>query len=333
MTNRTVYLLFLGATLVFSTCLALIGDTPWTLAWQGALLRLGGESGWSCLLEERIPRIIVILCSGASLAVSGAVTQSLFQNPLASPSVLGIPFGGSFCVTLVFITGLHYRWPFTIPLAASVGSFLILLIVTRLSTREGRLELPMLILNGIALSTVLITVQKTLLYTLRDHWTLIQTLTEWEAGSTSDRSWLHVQMQLPLTIIGLYGCFSYRRELNILALGDEEAEALGVDVSQIRRHLFLSIALLVGGSLAGMGMIAFFGLLLPHLLRKIWGADMQFLLPLSLLAGAAGLSGLELLLRANNIHILTIGTISSLVGALFFLLLLLEQKKLTRNLT
>ncbi len=313
--------------LLFSAAILLCGDTPIVLACQGALARLRGEPGWSCLIDERLPRLIVVLLTGASLAVAGAVTQSLFRNPLASPSVLGIPFGGSFCVLIVFILGWHFSYPFSVPLAASIGSFATLAIVTAFSIREGRLELPTLILNGIAISTVILALQKAMLYLLRDQWALIQTLTEWEAGSTLDRTWQHVHMQLPLALIGIIGCLRYCEELNILALGEEEAASLGVDVEKVRTYLFLFVALLTGGALAAVGIIAFFGLLLPHLLRKMVGSDNRQLVPLSALGGATLLAGLEATLRLTGVHLFTIGNISSLLGGLFFLILLLGQRR------
>ena len=132
----------------------------------------------------------------------------------------------------------------------------------------------------------------------------VQTLTEWEAGTTADRGWYHVHMQLPLTLVGLWGCCCYRREIDILALGDEEAHNLGVDVATVRWRLFLCVALLTGGALAAIGIIAFFGLVLPHLLRRLVGPSNRLLIPLSIIGGAFTLTALDLLLRLLSIHTL-----------------------------
>src|SRR5262249_16877241 len=154
----------------------------------------------------------------ASLAVSGAVLQALFHNPLASPSVLGITSGGSLVVVFVFVLGWHIDYPFILPVSAMAGCLFTLLVVYALSHYNGGVRLTTLILSGIAISSVLMATQSAIMYAYRDQWQLMQTLAEWEAGSTTDRSWQHVHMQLPLALVGLTGCWIYRREINLLAL-------------------------------------------------------------------------------------------------------------------
>ncbi len=285
----------------------------------------GNSTVWNPLLDERLPRLLVLLCTGASLAVSGAVLQSLFHNPLASPSILGMSCGGSLLVTVAFMMHWHLSHPYSIPLAAFGGCLATLLLVYSLSRRNGEVQIATLILTGIAVSTLLLAIQGALTYALRDRWQLIQTLTEWEAGSTADRNWKHVHMQLPLTLIGLWGCWRYREEINILALGEEEAKNLGVEVAKVRWRLFLCISLLTGGALAAVGLIAFFGLVLPHVIRRISGADNRSLIPHNILAGSAALLFLDVFLRTFGIQSFSIGNISTIIGGLFFLLLLTEM--------
>lgn len=305
-----------------------LGEVPWEKAIEGALDRLFLQSQrWNPLIDERIPRLIITFCTGASLAVSGAVMQALFQNPLASPSVLGISCGGSLLVMIAFIMELHYKYPYIIPIAAVVGCLATLMIVYALAERDGQFHLNQLILTGIAISTLLIAFQGVLMYTLRDRWQLLQTLTEWEAGSTVDRTWSHVHMQLPLTLAGLFGCWHYRYELDILTLGADEASILGVDVKRIRRDLFLCVALLTGGALAAVGIIAFFGLILPHLLRWITGPSNRQLIPLCTLVGAVTFSLMDLTLRILGITTLSIGNLSAIIGGLFFVMLLFSTNR------
>lgn len=304
------------------------GETPWDKIWEGILLRIDGrDNHWNPLLDERIPRLIVLICTGASLAVSGAIMQSLFHNPLASPSVLGISSGGCLSVILVFIFDLRYSYPYALPLAAFTGCFATLCLVYGLSRWQEGKHLTNLILTGIAISTLLIAIQGLLLYALRDRWQLIQTITEWEAGSTIDRSWQHVHMQLPLTLVGLAGCWMYREELNLLALGEEEAKNLGVDVNHVRWRLFLCISLLTGGAIAAVGMIAFFGLVLPHIVRRLQGPDHLYLIPSCLIGGAAILTCLDACLRYFSLHDVSIGNLSAIIGGLFFLFLLFRPHK------
>lgn len=305
-----------------------VGDVPWSLAWKGALERLMGLSTqWNPLLDERLPRLIVLLCTGASLAVSGAVMQALFNNPLASPSIFGISCGGSLLVVLALYLEWHLEFPYIIPMAAFSGCLLALLLVYALSRNHDGSPLTNLLLTGIALSTLLMAIQGATLYALRDHWPLIQTLTEWEAGTTTDRNWKHVHMQLPLSIVGLTVCWIYRREIDILALGEEEATNLGIDVKKVRWRLFLCVAILTGGALAAVGVIAFFGLVLPHLVRHIQGPSNQRLIPLCMIAGSTSLAALDLCLRIFHIRALSIGNISAILGALFFLILLFGDRR------
>ncbi len=321
--------LALAALLLFCCVLTLIlGDTPWHIVWGHVLKRIDGSTtSWNPLLDERIPRLIVILCTGASLAVAGAVTQALFHNPLASPNVLGISCGGGLLVVLVFVLEWHLAYPFAIPIAAFTGCLLALLFVYSLSRSKGEVQLNTLIITGIAISSLLVAIQAAIMYALRDRWLLIQTLTEWGAGSTVDRDWKHVHMQLPLTLIGIYGCWYYRSEIDILALGEDEAKNLGVEVNKIRWRLFLCVALLTGGAIAAVGVIAFFGLLLPHLVRYIQGPANHQLIPLCILVGSTSFAAMDLLLRMFEIHTLSIGNISAILGGIAFLILLRGSRR------
>ncbi len=330
-TFQNYYLtIILGCVLTVCSLLTLInGDISWDSVWNHAYQRFEGtDSGWNPLLDERIPRLIVILCTGASLAVSGAVMQALFHNPLASPNILGISCGGALLVLAVFILNWHLEYPYAIPLAAFTGSLLTLLLVYTLSRSEGKVQINTLILTGIAISSLLFAIQAAIMYALRDQWNLVQTLTEWEAGSTLDRDWKHVHMQLPLTLIGLYGCWFYHSEIDILTLGEEEAKNLGVEVEKVRWRLFLCVALLTGGAIAAVGIIAFFGLVLPHLVRRLQGPSNHRLIPLCILVGSTSFACLDLLLRLFDIHIFSIGTISAIFGGLAFLILMRRSQRL-----
>lgn len=315
---------FLLAALFFSCLLTLLtGEAPWPQVWSDALSRFSGTSHtWNPLLDERLPRLLVLLCTGASLAVAGATLQALFQNPLASPSILGISCGGSLFVLFVLLFQWHLNNPYAIPLAAILGCLLTLFFIYRVAKHLEGSSLSNLILVGIALSTLLIAVQGTLLYALRDHWQLIQTFTELESGSTFDRNWGHVHMQLPLTLVGLFGCWTYRQELDLLALGEEEARGLGVEIETIRWRLFLCVALLTGGAIAAVGIIAFFGLVLPHHVRYLFGPRGHHLIPYCIFIGGGTLVMLDLVLRLSGLHFLSIGNVSAILGGLFFMLLL-----------
>lgn len=317
--------------LVLCCILTLIsGAMSWNDVWLSAQQRLMGlSSDWNPLLDERLPRLIVLLCTGASLAVSGAVMQALFHNPLASPSILGISSGGCLFAVLVLVCSEStlFVYPFSIPLAAFIGCLSTLCLVYYLAKLQRGADLERLILTGLAVSSLIIAIQGLLLYSLRDHWQLIQTVTEWEAGSSLDRGWNHVHMQLPLAIVGLCGCWHYRREMNLLSLGEEEAKNLGVDVSRVRWRLFLCVSILTSGAIAALGMVAFFGLILPHVMRSLVGPDNRRLIPACLVGGAVTLSGLDLFLRHFELYFISIGHLSAIIGGFFFMILLFRSSQ------
>jgi iron complex transport system permease protein len=315
------------ALLGISIALALsFGSTPWPLAWQGLLDRFFGQSiEWNAILDERLPRMIVTLSSGASLAVAGVVMQALFHNPLASPSVLGISSGGSLAVIIVLIFGWHIYYPFAIALAAFLGCLTTLLLVYAISMRGGIVHTTTLIVTGIALSTALTAIRSSITYAMKNSWELILVINEWDAGSTFDLTWDHVHLQLPFLIAGLFGSFYYRHELNLLTLGEEDAESLGVNVKKLRWRLFICVALLTAGSLAAVGTIGFFGLILPHMVRYICGPDNAIVIPLSALGGASLLLMLDMILRIMRWHSMSLGNVTAVLGAIFFLILICQS--------
>ncbi len=319
------------------TCFSLIllaigilihGDMPLKMVIEGLLLRVQGQSQvWNPLLDERLPRLIILICTGASLAVAGMAMQALFQNPLASPGLLGITSGGGLFALIVFIFDLQSSYPFMLPMGTFLGCLLTLCLIYALAAWQYGMRLSNLILTGIAISTLFTAAQAVILYALKDNWQFLQTMLEWESGSTMDRTWQQVHMQMPLTLIGLFGCWYYRMELNILSLGEEEAKSLGVEVEQVRWRLFLCVALLVGGALAAIGAIAFIGLILPHIARCLVGVDHRRLLPLCAVGGAAMLALLDLSLRFFELYRVSIGNFSAIIGGCFFLYLLFQKQK------
>lgn len=289
----------------------------------------GSSVNWVTLLDQRLPRLIIAFVTGASLALAGAVVQSLFLNPLATQNILGITAGGSLTVTLVFITGLHLVIPILVPIGAILGCLLTLLFIYRLSSHLLKAPMGKPILAGVAFAVALIAIQNTLLYSFKDNTGLLSTFSLWESGVAYNQSWAHLYFQLPLSLIGMYGCLKYREEINILSLGEEDAINLGVNTKPIRWKLFLSISILIGGALAGMGVIAFFALLLPYLIRRLIGANNYKLLPLCIFSGATAMSTLDLIL--SPFDSISIGNMSAILGGIFFISLLLYPQQISKE--
>ncbi len=311
-------------TLTIAISTLLIGDAPLQQSvYEAAERLLFNSQEWNPILDSRLPRLLILFSTGASLAVSGATIQALFSNPLASPSTLGITAGSHLFVLIALFLGLQ---GYFIALYAILGSMSTLFLLYMITRKQSESHLQSLILTGIALSTLLMAIQQGALYAFRDHWSLMQTVSEFTAGSSIDLTWQHVQVQLPFTLLGMASPIYYRNELNILSLGDEEAKNLGVETKKVRWKLFLSIALLTGSATATMGSIAFFGFVLPHLLRKLQGPDNKSLLLLCIIAGALLLAGLDLFIRFFELYALSLGTLSSFLGGSYFLYLLQEKK-------
>jgi iron complex transport system permease protein len=328
MKHRTVFFLALLALLAVGVATLLYGETPILELGQQLIDRWQGRStSWNALFDERLPRLIVLLATGSSLALCGVAVQAFYRNGLASPEILGLNAGGNLLMLGVFLMQWHHIFPFLIPLSGVVGALLSMLLVYGFGRVTGCFDQRSLLFVGIALSTVLTAVGATLTYVLRHEWSLMQTLMEWHAGCTMDRTWSHVHMQAPLALIGIGGLFTYRRELNLLTLGEEEAINLGVDLKQVRWRLFLFISLLVGGALAGIGMVPFFGLVLPHIVRRLVGPNHEILLPACGVIGGIALAAIDLGLRVLDVRDLSIGNVCSIIGGLFFLYLLYSEHR------
>lgn len=313
--------------LVGSLGILFTGPYPTQLALGELFEILQGKSyQWNAILDERLPRWIILSCSGASVAVAGAAMQALFANPLASASSLGISSGGSLFIIIAYTCGLAQLVNVSIPAFSFIGCLGTLTLVYALFRWKGG-GTASLLLIGVAISTLLSAIESTLLYSIRDDWYLVRTLTEWASASSLDRSWSHVLFQLPLCFIALLGIFYWKREIDILSLGEEQALTLGIDVPTLRWGLFFLISLITGSTLAALGSLPFFGLLLPHAIRSITGPLHSRLLPLSALAGAGMLCLLDWLLRMSGYGVATLGNFCALFGAAGFLFLFFTSKE------
>ena len=327
-THLTLVIILLMIAVFISILTIWWGYASWDIVWQGIIDYYKTSSrGWNPVLHERLPRLIVLFCTGAALSVSGVVMQSVFRNVLASPGILGINAGGSLLAMIVFITSWHLYFPYLVPIMAFIGCLSMLIVVYCFSVYIGDAQSSTLLFVGIAFSTVLVAIEGTITYALRSNWQVVQTIVEWQAGTTMDRGWQHVHMQLPLTIVGIFGVLAYAKEINLFTLGEDDARNLGMNVNAVRWRLFLFVAMLTGGSMAVVGTIPFFGLILPHVMRKLVGPNHCILIPFCILGGAVTLASLDLILKMMEIDCLSIGNVCSIVGGVFFLSLLIIHRK------
>lgn len=300
----------------------------------GALLR-GEEVAMRdriVLWDIRAPRLVLGALVGAALAVSGAVMQGLFRNPLADPGLIGVSTGAALGAGLAIVAGgalggLLPAWLLaqTLPLAAFLGALLATVIVYRIATREGRTAVATLLLAGVALNAIAGAAMGLLVFVSDDQ--QLRDLNLWLLGSLSGVTWRELLPALPL-IVGPLALLPWlARPLNALLLGETEARHLGFDGEAVKRRIVLLTALAVGASVALTGVIGFVGLVVPHLIRLCLGADHRVLLPASALLGGAllllaDLGARTLVLPAE----LPIGVLTSLIGGPFFLWLLMRRR-------
>jgi iron complex transport system permease protein len=293
---------------------------PLDLLWNGdsALRQI-----W---LTIRLPRVLLALTVGGSLALAGCVMQGLFRNPLADPGLLGISSGAALAVALWVVL------PFSLPLvlmlyapmlAAFVGSLAVTMVIFILSQRHDN-SLSRLLLVGIAINALCGAAVGVLSWVSND--AQLRQLSLWGMGSLGQAQWSTLLATASLMLPTLVIIWRLAKQLNLLQLGDEEAHYLGVEVRKIQRHLLLCSALLVAAAVAVSGVIGFIGLVVPHLLRMWLGADHRAVIPGSVLVGAILLLIADTLARTMVAPAeMPVGLLTSLLGAPWFLWMIFRR--------
>ena len=285
----------------------------------------GDEVARRVVLEIRLPRALLVMLAGGLLAVTGAVIQSLFRNPLADPGLIGVSAGAALAAVgwqvAVTLLGGGLLVSLGMPLAAFLGGMLVTLLVMRIAqTTEGVSSITLL-LAGVAINAMAGAGIAGLKY-LSDSMTLRQ-VTFWLMGNVQGVGWWHVVLLTIVAVVCIPWVLRFASVLNLLLLGEQQAQLLGVDTQRTYRQLVLMTALVVGSVVSLVGMIGFVGLVVPHVIRLLFGPDNRQLLPLSFLLGAGLLLFADLLSRTLVAPAeLPIGLITALVGSPVFLLMI-----------
>ena len=315
--------IWIGAGLLLAACVLLglaVGGVSLSLAdlWSGA-----GAAGREARLVAslRVPRVLLAALVGACLSLAGASLQALLKNPLADPFLLGTSGGAAAGAALATVAGVS---PLLSPGAAFAGAVVSSAAVAALARRGGRLDLQRLILGGLIanafFSAVLLGV-----FSLAST-EAGRTMLFWMMGSLADASPGRLLALLPYAAVGTVSLFLSASRLNLFAVGEENAAALGVDTEKSKVLVFLSASLLTGAAVAFAGVIGFVGLLVPHAARALVGNDQRVLLPFSALSGAALLVAADAASRAVAAPSeLPIGAVTAAIGAPLFAWLLLRN--------
>lgn len=332
---------FLGVLLLLALWLSLaLGPVSLPLGETlRAVMRLAGlpfsgeglEQAELILGQIRLPRTLLGLAVGAVLALSGVAMQGLFRNPLADPGLVGVSSGAALGGAAAIVGGAALGGlpdafaPYLLSVCAFAGGLGVTLLVYRLGRRDGQTSVATMLLAGIALTALAGAVIGLFTY-LADDATL-RSLTFWNMGSLNGASYSRLWPLLIVTLFVFFWLPRRARALNALLLGESEARHLGFDVERLKRELVFCTALGVGAAVAAAGLIGFIGLVVPHLVRLVAGPDHRVLLPASALAGAslmllADLAARLVLAPAE----LPIGIVTALIGAPFFLYLLVRGR-------
>lgn len=301
-----------------------IGSNPLPL-WQAAVDSLGQDPTVLSLIltEVRLPRALIALFAGATLGLCGAAMQGLLRNPLASPGLVGSSSGAALGAVLMIYFGTG-SW-FQVPLGGILGSLGATLLVYLLAGRQA--DSVTLILAGVAVNSLALALIS-LLLNLAPSPYAVQEIVLWMLGSISDLSLQDFSILLPGTLLGWLLLVGSGRSLDALTLGEETARSMGVELTRLRWRIFIAVALAVGSAVSVTGAIGFIGLVVPHLMRPLVGFLPGRLLPLSALGGAILLLAADISVRLFPAGTdVKVGVITALVGAPFFLYLVIRSRR------
>ncbi|PAV25632.1 iron complex transport system permease protein [Tamilnaduibacter salinus] len=284
------------------------------------------------VLDVRVPRLLLGALTGAVLAVSGALLQGLFRNPLADPGLIGVSSGAALAAVAVIVLGgsglagwSQFAGQWALPLAAFAGGTMTTLIAWKIAHQQGQTSVALLLLAGIAINAIAGAGTGLLTYYADD--SALRSLTFWSMGSLAHARWADLWVAGPWMVATLLIAPLLARPLDAFLMGEPVAGHLGYSTNWVKRGAVLLAALGVGAAVAVTGLIGFVGLVVPHLLRQLFGAGHRLLLPACALGGSALLVLADCLARVVVAPAeLPIGLVMALLGGPFFLFLLMRHR-------
>jgi iron complex transport system permease protein len=324
--------------LLAGACLLAVGlGTVWIapcttvrlVAWKlglGAVPAGVPESTATILFELRLPRVLLAAVVGAALAASGAVFQALFRNPMADPAIIGVSSGAALgAIAVILFGGSVLLGGLILPLAAFAGALAVALMVYRLARIGPAVQVGTLLLAGIAVAAVISAVISLVMAFSGEQ---IRSIYFWLLGGLAGRGWGALAAASPMVVLGLTLALLAARDLNLMALGEERAAQLGVEIERFKRLGLATGALLAAAAVSVAGVIGFVGLMTPHILRLVLGADHRRLIPASLIGGASFMVLADLAARTLLApEEIPVGAVTALLGGPFFLYLLRRERR------
>lgn len=335
--QRVVFLVLVGLLVV--ACLLAVGlGTVWIaprttlrlLAWKLGMAHhpAGVPSSTAVILFElRIPRVLLGVLVGSSLAAAGALFQALFRNPMADPAIIGVSSGAALgAIVAILLGGGVLLGGLAVPAAGFAGALAVAVAVYRLGRIGPSVQVATLLLAGIAVAAVISAVISLIMAFSGEQ---VRSIYFWLLGGLAGRGWQSLAVAAPLVGIGLVITLFGVRDLNAMALGEERAGQLGVEVERFKRRTLAVGALLAAAAVSVAGVIGFVGLMTPHILRLVLGADHRRLVPAVIIGGAAFMVLADLAARTLLApEEIPVGALTALLGGPFFLYLLRRERSL-----
>jgi iron complex transport system permease protein len=272
----------------------------------------------------RLPRILMAGAAGMALGTAGATYQGLFRNPLADPYLIGVAQGAALGAVVGFVLPWTFGGNNLIPILAFIGAMAAVSVVYLIARVGKKLPMTTLILSGVAIGSLLMSITSYLTLISADK---VRSIFSWMMGSFSNSNWDQLRIISPYVIIGIVVIFLFARPLNVMQLDEEQAQQLGINVERTKLILLGAATLITAAAVCFVGTIGFVGIIVPHIVRLIWGPDHRSLLPLSAITGAILLiladTASRTLITPSEIPV---GVITAFLGAPFFLFLLRRTK-------
>lgn len=285
------------------------------------------ETSKLIILNLRLPRVLLASLVGAGLSVVGASFQSIFKNPMADPYILGVSSGAAFGATLTIILGLSgsFLGMGITSIGAFIGAIMTVMSVYSIARVGKKIPTTIVLLSGIAISFMLSSFISLIMIFKREQ---IENIIMWTMGSFAEATLEQVLLLTPFIFLSIVLLYIFSRHLNIMLLGDDTAKSLGINTDTMRKIIMIISSIIVALVVSVSGVIGFVGLIIPHTIRMIFGADNRVIIPFSALGGAIFLIICDTLARilAPPIEI-PVGIITSLFGVPFFIKILYSSKK------
>jgi iron complex transport system permease protein len=277
------------------------------------------------LFDLRVPRVVLAVVVGGALGTAGAVFQALFRNPMADPAIIGVSSGAALgAVAVILLGGGFLGGELAVPVAAFLGALIVAFLVYRLARIGPAVQVATLLLAGIAVAAVISAVISLIMALAGEE---VRAIYFWLLGGLAGRGWSTLAGAAPLIVLGLVLAAWSVRDLNAMALGEERAAQLGVEIERFKRLALATGALLAGAAVSVAGIIGFVGLMTPHILRLLVGADHRWLIPASVIGGAAFMVLADLAARTVLApQEIPVGAVTALLGGPFFLFLLRRER-------